>query len=649
MVCIDSLTRKVDFKVISKSSWCLGRVWKLSLILAAASCAGDASWEEEDGEEELGQLSQAIMVGSQMDCPSGPNGACTALNVKPLIQSSGSVDFDVWDMRAAGCYDTSMSVVIQASLYNRTTAQALVGRTSQYAQIAGNDNGATPPASTNKYYERLSQSYRWAKQSQAGVPGVTPFHFPEVLNDFTGTKKVFPPGCNPDLYGSCAWNTLVGTDFSGVAGRDFTGETSHVDNAYIKSLMSKGITTMIAFGRYTPTKVVDPGLPGYRITFTRDSQHKVVFNGYQPGTYPLRIHDVGNGQSYNVTVTNDMSAIASYDGATPGQVRKFDFPNGKSQQTFLEYDPSLAGEDGGVYFVDHVDFLSLGLPVDAPGKQVFSGSWGAGWTTLMPFTLNGAACQLAYNSTTGAVHFDQFFANANGANTVWSHTWGAGFTDFIPYYINGAPQFIAYNRVDGQAHFDAFPANLQGPIIRAIRAWPTGLTSIVPFVMNNQNYFLMYNKNTGAVRFDLVNSAGSNSSTVWSGTWGTGFTKFLPYTINDYPYLVAYNATTGAIHYDRIWESLNGVQVKAIENIGAGRALSTLSFAGPGNFLAYTSDGTLRTRRLTLDGGTSGETWSRALLSNATIVAPFTQAGKNYALLYNGVSGAVRSYELTLF
>ena len=267
----------------------------------------------------------------------------------------------------------------------------------------------------------------------------------------------------------------------------------------------------------------------------------------------------------------------------------------------------------------------------------------------MPFTLNGAASMLAYNTTTGDVHFDQFFANSNGTSTVWSSTWGAGFTDFIPYYINGAPQFIAYNRANGQAHFDAFPANLQGPIIRAIRTWPTGLTSIMPFVLNGQNYLLMYNKDTGAVRFDLINAAGSNSSTVWSSTWSTGFTTFLPYSINEHPYLVAYNASTGLVHYDRIWESLNGVEVKNTGNIGAGLKLSTHDALAPGHFFAYSSDGKLRTHRLSLYGDLSGEVWRKTGLTSATITAPFAQAGKDYVLVYNGTTGAVRSYEMTLF
>jgi hypothetical protein len=665
----------------------------LVLIAATWACGGQlGELDEELQDLELGQDQQAIMVGSQMDCPNGPSGKCDALNVKPLLQSSDSVDVDVWDMRGTGCYDTSMSVVIQAALYNRTSAQALAGRTATYAAIQGGNNGGTPSLATNKYYERLSQSYRWAKQPDP----VQPLHFPEVLDDFTGTKNAYPVGCNPDVYGSCIWNTLVATDMSGIAGRDFmcgkwaenlpactsnaecasgncmyadydanentpntglceicTIGASHVTNHYVKSLMEKGVSMMVAYGRYVPHAVQDAGLPGYRITFTRDeAPHKVVFNGYQPGAFPLRVHDVGDARNHDVTVTTDMSAIATYDGVPFNQVRKFDFPNLQARQTFIEYDPSEYSDDKDdtvVTFVDHVDYLSLGLPSDTPAKQVFSGTWGSGWTTLMPFTSGGAACQLAYNSTTGAVHFDQFFANSNGASTVWSHTWAAGFTHFVPFYIDGEPRFIAYNRATGEVHFDAFPSNLQGPIIKAIRTWPTGIGSLVPFVLNGKNYLLMYVRETGAVSIRKINATGDNTSGVWDGNWSSGLTTFLPYTIDEHPYLVVYDSTTGLIHYDRINENLQGVSVKGTGAIGTGRKLSMIGSRAPGSFFEYTGDGVIRTRRLSSTGSESAIVWQRTGLSSATLTSPFTQAGKDYLLVYAGSSGAVRSYEMTLF
>jgi hypothetical protein len=324
------------------------------------------------------------------------------------------------------------------------------------------------------------------------------------------------------------------------------------------------------------------------------------------------------------------------------------FPNGLAKQLFVRYDPA-SGNESVFNFLEFVDAFSLGLPTGAPIRQNFSGSWATRWSSIMPFKLNGAACQLAYNTTTGDVHFDQMAANGNGAITQWSYTWGAGFTHMVPYYINGAPQFIAYNSADGQAHFDAFPDNLQGPIINAIRTWPTGLTSITPFEKSGRNYFLLYNATTGAVRVDLVNTAGNNSSLVWSGNWGTGWSDFFSYPINGQPYLVAYNADTGLIHYDRFWGGLNGTETQGSATIEAGLRLTKLDFAGPASFLAYGGDGTARIRRLALDGTGSDEAWRTSVLASGTQHTSFLQDGKTYMQIYKRSTGTVRNYEVALF
>ncbi|WP_437306828.1 hypothetical protein [Sorangium sp. So ce388] len=605
-------------------------------------------------EDAIRESAQALIIGSQMDCPSGASGACTVRNMPLLFQDDNRVDYDVWDMRADGCYDASIATVLTTALVNRTTASSLTGRTLTWSNIPAGNNGAPSPIATTKDYEQLSQQYRWAKQHHgplaSRVPGVEPFYFHEMVNDFGGSAKRFPTNCDPKIYKSCTWNTtVIPGDLVGAAFFDWTTNVDHVTNDYLTSLLTRGFSTMIAYGRYAPSKVWDTGLGGWRITFNRVGQHKVAFSGYQVGSFPLRINDVGNGIRYNVTVTNDMSAKASYAGVAAMNVKKFDFPNGRSRQTLMLYDPAQLS-DVNVNFVEHVDALSLGLPLDGPVRQAFSGTWETGWTSLMPFELNGESHQIAYNSTTGAVHFDKFFPNAQGANTVWSSTWGTGFTRFVPYYINGYPYFIVYNTTNGAVHFDTFPSNLQGPIINGIHSWPAGLTNITHFVLGGENYLLIYSGLTGAIRFDKINATGSDSTTVWSGTWGTGWTDFVVYQIGGHPYLTAYNSTTGLAHHDRVWESLFGVETLGTANLGTGLTLSQIDFAGPSHFLTYLgSTGAGRIERVTLDGSKAGETWGATLLAGATSVIPFRQSGKSYTLTYNKASGAVRAYELTLF
>ncbi|WP_164014659.1 hypothetical protein [Pyxidicoccus trucidator] len=615
----------------------------LSLSLSFAGC-GAPEGTENVGEEVLGEVRGDIKVGSSMDCPTGTSGTCTVLGMPLLSQTSNLIDVDVQSMSPWGCYDTSIATVVNTALANRTSPRALTDRTLTWDTLVAGNNGATPPLATTKAYEQVTQQYRWANAAQ-------PMYFHELLKDFdtaSTTVRKFPTGCAPDVYGSCAWSTSVlVNDTVGAAFRDFSDQTRHVTNDYIKGQMNAGFAMMIAYGRYTPQKVWDANLGGYRMTFTLGSQHKVAFSGYQAGTYPLRINDVGDGQRYNVSVTSDVSLIGTFDGIAASSVKAWDFPNGRKEQTFVRYDPAVSPTPQ-VFFVEHVDGLSLSLPTSGPVRQVFSGTWGTGWTTLMPFTLNGEPHQLAYNTSTGAVHFDKFYANANGTNTVWSYTWGTGFTHFAPYSINNYPYFIAYNSTTGDAHYDTFPSNLQGPIIKAIKTWPAGFTSIEPFVMNGENYLLLYNKNTGAVRHEKLNSTGSDSTTTWSGTWGTGFTHFAAYDIGGTPHLVAYNAANGLIHHDRIVS--NGVSVLSSATLATGMNLKTLAFNGPGHVLAYQpGTGSASTKRLALDGTTSADAFAGTMFTGATTVVPFMQGGKPYVLMYSQSTGTVRSYELSMF
>jgi hypothetical protein len=136
---------------------------------------------------------------------------------------------------------------------------------------------------------------------------------------------------------------------------------------------------------------------------------------------------------------------------------------------------------------------------------------------------------------------------------------------------------------------------------------------------------------------------------MWSGTWGTGFSSFVRYYIDEYPYIVAYNETNGLVHYDRVWESLNGVEVRGTGTLSTGRKLIALASLGPGMFLSVAPSGAGSIHRLSLDGRASGVAMTAGTLAGATSFASFMQGGKTYTLLYNGTSGAVRTSEATVF
>ncbi len=612
----------------------------LATFLSLSMVPGLSSCEPGTEPEETETLSQPLTVG-QMDCLSG---TCGMRNMPLFSQTDPTVDVDVIAGSGVGCYDASITTLLTTALANRTGQSALVQRTSTWNQIQPGNNGGNPPMNTSKVIEQYSQQMRWAKEMR-------PMYFHEMLSDFASSGQVLrsPAGCNPRIYPQCDLYTVARPDFVGASFRDFTSGNSHVTNDNIKTLMNHGFAVMIAYRRYAPKKVWDPALGGNKMTFTSLGQHKVVFSGYQNGfTYPLRLNDVGNGQRYDVTLSADVSARPSYDGVRTSDVKKWEFPNGLKSQTTLLYNPSQA-PDPQVNFVEHVDALSLSLPPGGPARQVFSGGWGTGWSTLMPFTFNGAPHQLAYNITTGAVHFDRFYPNANGVETKWSWTWGSGFSHFSPFYVGNYPYFIAYNQTNGEVHFDTFPSNLQGPIIKGIKNWGAGFTSVTPFLANGQNHFLIYNKNTGAVRVERVNNQQSGSDTVWSGTWSTGFTDFFAHDKAGQPYLVAYNASNGVTHYDRFFSGLNGVEVLGTGNLGSGRAVYKLDFPGAAQFLSYPSSGSGQVQRLMMDGKSATQVWSTSLLGSATSAVPFVQDGKSYLVLYNKNNGSVRGYQMSLF
>lgn len=619
--------------------------------LAVSGCAADVG--EGYDEENLAGVQEAVTVGTAVNCPNGTANACTVRNMPMLLQTSNQLDTDVTAHGPGGCYDASITSVAVAALANRSTGRALVDRSRTFNNITAGNNGATPPVTTTKAYEQLSQVYRWA---DAPDNVFQPFHFPEIVADIiqgtTGTARRFPAGCNPNTYGSCSWYTGTYAPDTVAAGfRDFTANTSHVTNAYFKGLMNQGFAPMLAYIRYVPVRRANGSR--WDMTFTRVTPagadlHKVAVSGYQPGAFPTRVNDVGHGRAMDVNITNDVNAIPSWDGVAPQNVVNWYFPNGLSRQSFVYYNPAqLANQP--IMFLELVDALSLGLPSSGPIRQVFDGGWGA-WTTLMPFKMNGLPHQLAYNSSTGAVHFDRFYANANGAETLWSYTWGSGFSHFAPYYIGGNPYFIAYNAATGAVHFDQFPSNLQGPIIHAVGTWPAGVTSITPFAWGSNNYMLLYNKNTGAVRYERMNADGKGSTTMWSGTWGTGWTDFAAYDIGGTPHLVAYNSSNGTTHYDRVPTNFSGVQILAVGSLPTGLKLSTLDHVGPPTFVGHkTSSGATSIYRVAMDGTSAAEAWASTTIPNVTSIVPFTQSEKNYVMLYSLSNGDIRSYELTLF
>ncbi|HEX2876811.1 MAG TPA: hypothetical protein VHP33_36415, partial [Polyangiaceae bacterium] len=79
------------------------------------------------------------------------------------------------------------------------------------------------------------------------------------------------------------------------------------------------------------------------------------------------------------------------------------------------------------------------------------------------------------------------------------------------------------------------------------------------------------------------------------------------------------------------------------------RKFTNVAFQGPGHVMTYDSSGTGWVVRMTLNGADGAAAWSGSFLPSATSAISFLQDGKSYQLMYDKVSGKVRSYRLNLF
>ncbi|MCS7030667.1 MAG: hypothetical protein NZL92_03930 [Gloeomargarita sp. SKYG116] len=270
-------------------------------------------------------------------------GACMVRNMPLLTQTDPRLDADVKDMGPVGCYDTSILTVILTALANRGPKLAtLYGRVKELDQVQGD-----PAKNIPKEVKQLSWFYRIVKEAQKqaqekpGKQTVFPLYFPEVVASFNQGKilEMVTNKCDPYKYGT-ADSCQSATNLFGSSFRRFTpGEGVLAwTNEAITNLMRQNYVLLIAYGRYRP-KLVKVGNQS-ELQWTKESQHKVVFSGFQKDDYPLLINDVGDGQRYRVRL-RAWTAASKPANANP---------------VVLEYEGAPAEP---ILFVEHVDALRL--------------------------------------------------------------------------------------------------------------------------------------------------------------------------------------------------------------------------------------------------------------------------------------------------
>lgn len=224
-----------------------------------------------------------------------------------------------------GCYIASLTTLENAVLAN------LAGAKPKFRAATFNAIDTNKLYTASKPYNQLLWQYeRWAdilQPNKADPTKPTPgdfLEFPEFGGDFT------PPG-------QVAFPPLDG-----------------LSDAKVIEAMKQDKLTLFEYQRYTPTVVFSPVKGTYAVTLTNVGQHKVAVSGFQPGSYPLTINDVGDGQARRVHITESLSDL-KWSLKVPGKRWLKSIP-----ASAINLDPTFAGQPILVY--EGADNITLNDP-----------------------------------------------------------------------------------------------------------------------------------------------------------------------------------------------------------------------------------------------------------------------------------------------
>lgn len=152
---------------------------------------------------------------------------------------------------------------------------------------------------------------------------------------------------------------------------------------------------------------------------------------------------------------------------------------------------------------------------DKEGKgssNLWKGKWGTGWSHIMSYRIYGTSWRyIIYNETTGLAHFDHLDNVRKGPKTLFKRNWSPGWTHFMSYPIAvfdswATAKFLAYNSVTGAAHFNE--VSDKGVTLGKKSKWAAGWSAFVPTFLTGtydcSEGFIAYNKESGACHFDRL-------------------------------------------------------------------------------------------------------------------------------------------------
>jgi hypothetical protein len=270
-------------------------------------------------------------------------------------------------------------------------------------------------------------------------------------------------------------------------------------------------------------------------------QHFLAYNS-SDGTAKIgRIHSDGTGSDTIWSTTTSQKWTKGWTSFVPFVL------GGKPY--YLAYKSG-----SGQVAIDRIRADGKGVDTIWPSQGVEK--WTKGWTSFVPFSLGGKPCYLAYKRGNGEVAIDRIRADGKGVDTLWPtqgvEKWTKGWSSFVPFVMNGAPHYLAYKEGSGTVHIDRIRDGGQGVDNVWQGQWSDKWTSMIGFRFQGRPHILSYKNEWGYAHVDSVNDGGVGTTHLWCDKWTKGWTAFFPFSLNAKPFHFVYKKNAGTAAIDSI-------------------------------------------------------------------------------------------------
>jgi len=193
------------------------------------------------------------------------------------------------------------------------------------------------------------------------------------------------------------------------------------------------------------------------------------------------------------------------------------------------------------------------------------------WTHFAPFELAGRASYFAYKAGSGDVSIDRFRTTGPAPTTRWpvdvllSTSWGAGWTSIMTFVMNGRPHVFGYDASTGNVRVDRIDPVGKGAsavtltnIYSKTGAYTLGWTHFTAFQLGGQPHYLAYKLGTGDISIDQLLPSPDPKTGLpvlvrASDKWSTKWTSWIPFAQNGIQHFFAYDAKDGWVTTDYYW------------------------------------------------------------------------------------------------